>query len=488
MQRAATGRPTASVETGRMTETRVTGDVSAGRVKKHRCLAVRTSEIEARATLEWGIFPERRDFHQEGYIALPITNAAIPPATMTQIADTLVVLFTRGMSLREWATSGMLSRELAIYRRLLDVFGRVVFVTYGDRGESRFLDESMSPSESGRMAVCGNEPRLPIDDFEATLPTRLEGLLKTDRTVVVKSNQMSCFAGAVGLVASLGQGGRKVALVARGGYLWSWLAAHTMGPDSAEAVEAAMREGGLCRAAAIVVGTTQEMVNDLSWRYTLNADATRVVPNYVVIADPPTLPAERERNLVLYAGQLAPVKRVHLLIEAIAIVKASMGEGPVLEIIGAGPERERLVAHAKTLEAPVVFRERIPHQELVRRMARCAVYVQASETEGHPKTVIEAMATGAPVIVADTPGLGDVVTHGATGLRLPAEPRVFAHAIESLLGDEDWRELLGSAAATAARSQYSLDRVVAMEIEAHRAALVRAGVGEGAPVAERAAA
>lgn len=400
---------------------------------------------------------------------------------MRQIADTLIVLFTRGMSLREWSRSGMLSRELALYRRLLANYGRIVFVTYGDAAEHDFVVQSVAAEEASRLVVCCNPKRLPIDAYEASLAGTLDAMLGSDTSVVIKSNQMSCYAGAVGLAATLGERGRRVAFVARGGYLWSRLAAHTKGSDSAEAIDAAAREGVLCRGASLVVGTTEEMVNDLCWRYTLNVEATRVIPNYVSIREPARPAADRERNLVLYAGQLAPVKRVHLLIEAMSMVKSSLGEGPILEIIGEGSERGRLEALAAELDAPVRFRDRIPHEDLLRRMAQCAVYVQASETEGHPKTVIEAMTTGAPVIVADAPGLGDVVSHGATGLRVPGDPQGFAHAIESLLGDEDWRELLGSAAATSAFSQFSLDRIVPLEVEAHQAALERAAaVGRAA--------
>jgi len=399
---------------------------------------------------------------------------------MPKIADTLIVLFTRGMSLREWSLSGMLSRELALYRRLAERYGRIVFVTYGDTAERSYLIGCVTEAEASKMIVCGNDQRMPIDAYEASLLARLRTLLGTDRTVVMKSNQMSCYAGTPALADALAENGRRVALIARGGYLWSRLAAHTRGPDSPEAIDAAEREASLCRSASLVVGTTEAMVKDLCWRYTLKPEAARVIPNYVDLAEPPRGAESRDRNLVLYAGQLAPVKRVDLLIEAMAVIKGSMGDGPVLEIIGAGPERKRLEDLAAAIEAPVRFVDRMPHEALIRRMGECAVYVQASETEGHPKTVIEAMATGAPVVVADSPGLGDVVSHGSTGLRVAGEPRAFAHAIESLLGDADWRELLGSAASTGARAQYGLDRILTLEIEAHQTAIARAAVTERA--------
>jgi len=139
--------------------------------------------------------------------------------------------------------------------------------------------------------------------------------------------------------------------------------------------------------------------------------------------------------------------------------------------VGEGPEEDALRSLAARLGAPVRFERRVPHRELLARMRRCAVYAQASAYEGHPKTVIEAMCAGAPVVVAAAPGLDAPVETGVTGLCVPGDADSFAHAIGELLRDTDWSESLGSAAAASVRQRLGLAATVEREIEAARTAM-----------------
>ncbi len=143
-----------------------------------------------------------------------------------------------------------------------------------------------------------------------------------------------------------------------------------------------------------------------------------------------------------------------------------------LEIIGDGISAPALKAQAEKTGARIIFRERVPHAELLERMRKCTVYVQASELEGHPKTVLEAMACGAPVVVADSPGQGGVVRHGATGLKVPCDPLAFAHVLSQLIPDTDWRDILGGTAATTTQATFGLQVVSELEAAAHTRALL----------------
>ena len=107
---------------------------------------------------------------------------------------------------------------------------------------------------------------------------------------------------------------------------------------------------------------------------------------------------------------------------------------------------------------------------------------QASALEGHPKTVIEAMALGAAVVVADAPGLGEVVTHGVTGLRVEAQPGPIADAIGFLL-DEPWREQMGhGAGAVAGAVRAGRDRAAGGRPHARRWAYRATGLSRGGDV------
>jgi glycosyltransferase involved in cell wall biosynthesis len=390
------------------------------------------------------------------------------------IADALVLVFTYGVSLREWEVSGMLGREWALYHNLLPHYRKLVIVTYGRQDDAATLADIMRSSpDADRVSLVCNTHNLTPAQYVASLPLRVQTELMGFDTAVVKTNQMAGGDIAVRITESLRSQGIVAALIARGGYLWTRFVAHDHGPHSQAAVEAAARERTLCLAADAVVGTTDEMVADLAWRYGLDPVCTAVIPNYALTDREPVCAHDREKGYLLYAGQLIPRKRVSILIEAINLLADNVREGLNFEIIGDGVERANLEALAKKLNVPVTFANRVPHDQLLVKMRSCTLYLQASELEGHPKTVLEAMAAGAVPVVADAPGM-EVVQHGVCGLRLGPEPRLFAHAITELLADADWRSSLGATAASTTRAAYSLSRILQQEVAVHQRALDRA--------------
>lgn len=405
---------------------------------------------------------------------------------MPSIADSLVLVLTEGMSLGAWQESGLLTREWALYAELLKRYRRLVVVSYAGASDQALLDSLVSDGDRSRVVLVCNDMGLPIEPYKASVPGRVRIACQAMSSVVVKTNQMQGGDLAVPIVQALREAGLQVGLIARGGYLWSRFVAYEHGPESLRARECARREETLCRHADMVVGTTDEMVQDLSWRYGLDPLQTAMIPNYVLTDRPASESCERERGLLLYAGQLVARKRVDVLIRALAQMSPELRSRLRLEIYGSGPDERRLKLLAQELAAPVHFRPRILHDELLARMGACLIYLQASELEGHPKTVIEAMAAGAPVVVADAPGLGSVVQHGVTGLRCSPEPDQFRHAIEELLSDEDWRDALGSAASASVRAMYGLPKILTQEVAAHRKALaigIQRGQGDAAKIA-----
>lgn len=395
-----------------------------------------------------------------------------------RIADTLVLAFTSGVSLHDWKTTGMLDREWALYERLGPYYAQIILVTYGSEDAAHAVE--LGPSVK---LVC-NDQKLTRAAYAATIPDRVAALCADSRSIVVKTNQLASGVVAVRITERLrAEREKRVALIARGGYLWSRFVAREQGANSTAALDAGVVERELCKAADLIVGTTREMIEDLEWRYGLDDSGTRLVPNYVITDVPFRESSERQAGLVLYAGQLAVRKRVDLLIESIANLPENLREQVTFRVIGTGPEEARLkhLATAKGIKAE--FLPRIAHRELLEHMSRCAIYAQASELEGHPKTVLEAMATGASVVVAESPGLGNVVQNGVTGLRVTGEADAFTHAIGALLSDDDWRSILGSAASRIVRENLGLDVIISQEIAAHRAALQRASHSRHEPVA-----
>jgi glycosyltransferase involved in cell wall biosynthesis len=117
----------------------------------------------------------------------------------------------------------------------------------------------------------------------------------------------------------------------------------------------------------------------------------------------------------VYVGRLVAHKRVDRIVEAVATV-----EGARLEIIGEGPEADRLtdLAGALEVEDRVALRGAVGHDDVIGTLSRAAALVLASDYEGLPHVVLEALACGTPVVSPPVGGVPEVVTDGKNGLLL----------------------------------------------------------------------
>ncbi len=336
--------------------------------------------------------------------------------------------------------------------------------------------------------VVHNPEGLERPAFAASAIGRVADALRGAGSVVIRTDQMWGGELALALTQRLRETGCRVGLIARGGYPWSRFVAWEQGQDSPFAAEAAAEESALCRAADVVVGTSMRMLDDYQWRYGLSPSRTMLIPNFVPESARPDGSVSREPGTVLFAGRLSPQKRIDRLIDAVALITrdgtiaaptrggAFQAPNPHLTIIGEGPLEADLRAHAKAKNLEVEFLPRLPQADLLDRMQRCAVYAQVSAYEGHPKTVLEALACGSPVVVGSAWGLADVVIGGITGLVTECRVESIATGIARLLSDPDLAATLGRAAAEAAE-ELRLGRIIELEASAHETAIACAGEG-----------
>ena len=113
----------------------------------------------------------------------------------------------------------------------------------------------------------------------------------------------------------------------------------------------------------------------------------------------------------LYAGRLSPEKGLNVLIDA----WASNPAFPKLKIIGDGPQAEWLQTQIATLPN-VVWLGRVPREQVLEAMKTSKALILPSVWyENFPVTIVEAYATGLPVIVSDAGTLPELVRVGSTG-------------------------------------------------------------------------
>ncbi|MDQ1511247.1 MAG: hypothetical protein QOG50_3091 [Actinomycetota bacterium] len=154
-----------------------------------------------------------------------------------------------------------------------------------------------------------------------------------------------------------------------------------------------------------------------------------------------------ERNptpLVVAVGRLVPVKRLHLLIDALAGIRP---RHPTLQavLVGEGYEREALETHVHEVGADdwITFAGRVDEASLIDLYRRAWVLASASAHEGWGMTITEAAACGTPAVVTRIAGHADAVVHDRTGL-LVDDPLQLGPAIERVLTDNELRASLAA--------------------------------------------
>ena len=179
-------------------------------------------------------------------------------------------------------------------------------------------------------------------------------------------------------------------------------------------------------------------------------------------------------------GRLQPVKNQSGLIAAFAQLVRNGADAARLMIVGDGPLRATLEAEVERcgLAGKVWFAgERADVPEVMRAMD---VFVLPSVAEGISNTILEAMASGLPVVATRVGGNPELVIDGETGVLVPAgHVDALARGLAAYAGDSGLRADHGRAARQRAETGFSIETMVAAYNEMYQAGLVakRAAVG-----------
>ena len=149
---------------------------------------------------------------------------------------------------------------------------------------------------------------------------------------------------------------------------------------------------------------------------------------------------------VLYVGRLDPRKGLSLLIDSFRRLRLNRGPDTRLIIVGDGPLKRRLRCSLENeLRDAVHFEGRVSPELLPRYYASSHVLCSpATGNESFGIVLLEAMASGVPVVASDIPGYRTVLTNGEQGLIVePRSSQSLTAALELLAGDESLREKMG---------------------------------------------
>ena len=358
----------------------------------------------------------------------------------------LILFFTRGVSLQTWGRSGILDREVALYQRLSPHLSKISFVTYGGRSEAEHA------SHLDGIEVVSNYWGLPkwwyIQYISRIRPITWNG------PTIVKSNQIK---GADIAAVTAKRFSKK--FVARCGYLYSEFMEYRHGTDSTQVNIARTLEERVFTEADKVVVTTSSMRDQVLKRYRIPGEKIMVIPNYVLTNFfSPTSTKRRLKRRICFIGRLDTQKNPIALLDAIRDLDVE------LLVIGRGPLEEQLHDKAKSENLPVHFLGNVPHLQLPEILNSTDIFIQPSFYEGHPKTLLEAMACGLPVIGTDVPGIREIITHRENGYLCGTSTEEIRFAINEVMRDSKLCSHIGENARRLVVDNCSLERIASMEL------------------------
>ena len=148
----------------------------------------------------------------------------------------------------------------------------------------------------------------------------------------------------------------------------------------------------------------------------------------------------KSEKIILYVGTLRPIKGLTYLIEA---VKNINEKNKRLLLVGYGKERKHLENLVKKLkiENIVTFLGKVPNKDVFEYMVASDVLVLPSLSEGFPNVILEAMASGLPIIATKVGEIPKIVNNEVNGFLVdPKNPKQICEMLLLLFRDEKLRE------------------------------------------------
>ncbi len=157
---------------------------------------------------------------------------------------------------------------------------------------------------------------------------------------------------------------------------------------------------------------------------------------------------EPNSNTILYIGRIHPLKNIDEIIHALSLIKKKYTDIKLI-IVGSIDSKlyfEELKSLINYLDCKnnVEFLGPIPHNHIFEIYKKSKIFVLMGENEGIPRSILEAMSCGIPVIAASNSGIPDVIINRVNGILVENNnPKILSEKISELLSNSDLRNKIG---------------------------------------------
>ncbi len=371
----------------------------------------------------------------------------------------IIVFFTYGVSLKLWNDTGLLDRELLVYRRFVKNGYKITLFTYGGKEDLEFKDflSEIRIVPAYIKAKRHNNKMLRFL-FSFTLPFIFKDFFKS--ADIFKTNQM-----LGSWVPVIGKLLYKKKLVTRCGYelLRNWLR------DKGNSIRGKIGAFFYFILEVIAYGyadwiimASKTNIKFVKERLHVPGSKISLIRNFI---DTENFAPNNQTNLVqlsnnsfLYVGRLIKIKNLKSLLSAVKDLKVN------LDIIGEGNQISELKEHVKKLGIRVNFLGIFPNSVLPKLINNYSFFILPSFYENSPKTLLEAMACGRVVIGTNVEGIKELISDEETGFLCKPDSISINYAIKRAINMTiREREKMGASAREFVINECSLEKTYQRE-------------------------
>lgn len=186
-----------------------------------------------------------------------------------------------------------------------------------------------------------------------------------------------------------------------------------------------------------------------------------LLPNYVDTELFKPQNTEKVNKLLIMVCRLHPQKNIPMVLEVMRYLPEFN-----LQIIGDGPLKDELIKLKNDNNINnVQFIGTVPFESLPSYLNKAEAFIFPTLIEGHPKTLIEAMACGLPCIGSNVEGIKEMIINGETGILCDLDVRSIKNTIINLFDDRAKMKRIGENAVKFVQENYSRDAILDRKVK-----------------------
>ncbi len=175
-------------------------------------------------------------------------------------------------------------------------------------------------------------------------------------------------------------------------------------------------------------------------------------------------PKTNKKINIIFTGRILKDKGVIDLIEAIELLPDKLKSKITLNLFGKIDRENPAHIREHKLKKHLVPDLILWHgysNNIKKSLIDSDIYCLPSYREGLPKSTIEALAIGRPVVTTDAPGCNDTVVEGLNGFKVaPGDVRALSQKLQILIEDEKLRIVMGKKSRALFEKEFTLEKVV----------------------------